>query len=174
MDARALTLADVEAAVRALYARLGAGEGAMPTFGHTVDGAHPHVEADERGLHLVTIERGQELDRFTTTDLDALLDRIGVGAAFGMACDWELHHRQPHRDVRRMIFARQVETLRRVSDAWADREAARHADILREHPFDDLAGERADLTRRLRESGLADDDAWAKACARYPLPDGDR
>jgi len=165
-----VTLAEVEAAVRALYARLGAGEGALPTFGYSVDGAHPHVEVDARGLHLVTVERGQETERFTTPDLDALLERIAVGAAFGMACTWELRHRVPRRDVRRLIFARQVEILRRVSDAWADGEAERHAAILRTHPFDDLAGERADLTRRLRNAGLDNEAAWAKACARYPLP----
>lgn len=170
---RLRTLAEIEAEMRRLGARIGAGDGALPTFGHSDDFARPHVEVDEAGYHWVVVERGQERERVTTRDLDALLERHFRGVTFGLATDHELRHRVPMTDGRRMIFARQIELLERLSPAWAEREAARHAAVLRAHPFDDRSDLRVRVTQRLRDAGVDADAAWARACALVPLPESE-
>ncbi len=164
------TLAAIAKEVRRFAAVVEAGPGLLPTYGHSQDFARPHVEVDALGYHLVVVERGQELSRHTTTDLDELLYRIFQGVTFSLACNYELAHRTERQDCRRMLFRRQVELLSQLSGAWGRRRASEHRAILRDHPFDDLAGERATLTAQLREAGESPQAAWRAACAQYPEP----
>jgi hypothetical protein len=85
----AKSLADLKQFVEKLAAKIEAPASLLPTYGHSLDGAHPHVEADHgeadhgeadnrktdhAGMwHYVTVERGRELERKTTVNLDDLL-----------------------------------------------------------------------------------------------------
>lgn len=166
-----LTIDEIAAAVALHAARIGLnGRDGFPVYGAPADDGCSYIEVNAAGYHLVAMERGQETSRLTTTDPGELYYQIFAGVTFGMGVCYELRHRQPEQDCRRMIFARQCALLEQISPAWAQRRALEQAAILERHPFDDLAGERATLTRRLRESGMAQDAAWRTACARYPLP----
>ena len=132
------TLADIKREVDRLAAIIGAsGSHTLPTYGRTEDFARPHIEVDSRGYHFVVVERGRELERFTTFDFDEILYRIFRGVTFSLAIDYELAHRIETQDCRRIAFQKQVELLAHLSRRWADREAAEHDRILRDHPFDD-------------------------------------
>ena len=156
------SIADIKVEVDKLAAIIGAsGYHALPTYGRTEDFARPHIEVDSRGYHLVVIERGQELERFTTHELDDLLYHIFQSVTFSLAMDYELAHRIETQDCRRIGFQKQVELLAQLSQRWADREAAEHKRILQEHPFDDQSAIRARLSSQV---------GWKKACEKYPLP----
>lgn len=88
-----LSLAGIESRVNELARRVGAPGDLLPTYGSTEDFARPHVEVDARGCHLVVVERGQELDRYTTDVRDELLYRIFSSVTFSMAAQHELKHR---------------------------------------------------------------------------------
>ena len=132
-----LSLPETEDAVNELARRIDAPGNVLPTYGRTEDFARPHVEVDARGYHYVVVERGQELERITTDDLDELLYRVFAGVTFSMASAHELRHRVDGQDSRRLLFATQVDLLSRLSPRWGRREAERHAMILRNHPFRD-------------------------------------
>ena len=135
------TLTEVKADVDRLAALIEAERSsALPTYGRTEDFARPHIEVDPRGYHLVVVERGQELSRITTGDLDELLYQVFRSVTFSLATRHELTHRVPARDPRRLMFQRQVELLARLSERWARREAEDHDRVLRRHPFDDAVG----------------------------------
>jgi len=138
-----LTLAEIKTEVDRLAGVIGASAGLLPTYGVSRDGAYPHIEVDARQYHYVVVERGAELERHSTAVLDELLERIFKDATFSLSMKYELAHRDPARDCRRMLFAHQVELLAQLSATWAAREQQRHQDILRTHPFDDQAGLRA-------------------------------
>jgi protein-S-isoprenylcysteine O-methyltransferase Ste14 len=134
------SLTEIKAEVDRLAATIGAtGNHVLPTYGHTEDFARPHVEVDSRGYHFVVVERGHELERFTTDELDDLLYRVFESVTFSLAFDYELVHRIGTQDCRRLGFQRQTELLSQLSKRWAERTAERHACILREHPFDDYS-----------------------------------
>ena len=164
-------LPEIENTVRILAARIGAPDHLLPTFGHSEDGARPHVEVDRAGLlHYAVVERGRDVERQIVAELDELLWHVFKHITFSMACEFELMHRVPLQDGRRLMFAKQVELLRVLSLDWADRQRRDHKKILARHPFDDAADERADLTADLRKAGRSDAEAWREACQRYPLP----
>jgi hypothetical protein len=108
----------------------------LPTFAQSRhDGSH-HIEVD-RQYHWVVCERGYELQRRSTSNLDELLFWVFSSVTFSMAMDFELDHRRDGEDCRRQIFQRQEELLSMLSETWADREARDHKARLEENPFRD-------------------------------------
>ena len=75
------------------------------------------------------------------TDLLAQLQSVYADAcrAFGLACAWELRHRVPGQDFRRLLFARELALLAEARSEWASRKAKEIAGILAAHPYDDKA-----------------------------------
>jgi hypothetical protein len=125
--------------VAELAAVIGAPANALPTFGHTDDGARPHIEAHGPLMDYVVVERGKELLRETYVDLDGLLERVFRSVASEMASAFEARNRRPNEDFRRQMFAQKLEYLGTLSPRWAERERVRLNEILRRHPFiDDL------------------------------------
>ncbi len=104
-------------------------------------GHEPHIEVDTQGYHYVVVERGEELTRITTMDLDELLYHVFEAITFGLACDYEVTHRISGQDFRRLLFKYQIELLSTLSTQWAQRELADHRQILRQNPFDDQLSE---------------------------------
>ena len=100
------TLPKIEAEINRLAAIVGASGYVLPTFGRTEDGARPHIEADAHGYHYVVVERGLELQRNTTRDLDELLYHVFKSVTFSLACNYECAHRIASQDCRRQLFAR--------------------------------------------------------------------
>jgi len=137
------TLGEIESEIRRLAVIVGAREDDLPTFDQQ-DGysGRPNIEPapwSPGGFAYVSIERGQENERSTFTTVDDLLFRVFDSVTFDVACRYELAHRVPDEDCRRMLFAKQVELLERLSPAWGQRGRERKEAILREHPFDDAA-----------------------------------
>ena len=96
----------------------------------------PYIEVDA-AYRFVVEERGIELERRSTCDLDELLYWILDTISFSAACDWELRYRREGEDARRQLFARQQALLAAMAPDWARRKAAEHARILLDHPYDD-------------------------------------
>ena len=156
------TLTEIKSEVDRKAALIGAaGHHSLPTYGHTEDGARPHIESDSRDYHFVVVERGQEQSRLTTDDLDKLLYRIFQSVTSNLSFAYELAHRVETQDCLRLAFQRQVELLSQLSPTWGKREAAEHQRILRQHPFDDQSAVRARLSAQV---------GWKRACEQYPLP----
>jgi G3E family GTPase len=147
------SLADLEKIVDELAAKIEAPASLLPTYGHSLDGAHPHIEVthgeaahedaddsetDHAGMwHYVTVERGQELERKTTRDLDELLYWIFASVTFSMAVKYKGKHRVSGQDFRRIMFQKQEELLGQLNESWKRREEEEHRFILAKHPFDD-------------------------------------
>lgn len=164
-----LALSEVKKELEKRATILGVSESGLPTYGYTEHSARPHIEVDEKGYHYVVVERGVELHRFTTLEIDELCFKVFLDITFGMATNYEFKHRIENQDCRRIIFRHQVELLALLSPEWAQRETETHQRILAQHPFDDLAGLRAAICRELREQGFSQEAAEAEAYRQYPL-----
>jgi hypothetical protein len=164
------TLHEIKSEVNRLAAQIGAPTDVLPTYGYSIDGAHPHIGVDARDYHYVIMERGEELSRVTTAELDDLLYCIFNDVTFDLAGKYELKHRVENQDSRRLIFKHQVELLSRLSPKWGELKAQEHERILEQHPYDDQANLRADAAATLREQGFSAEAAWKMACEKYPLP----
>ena len=96
----------------------------------------PHVEVRDT-YHFVIRERGIELSRRRTSDLEELFYWIMEWLASSMSWDYELRHRRKGEDPRRQGFAKQCELLAALSPEWAERKRAEQAEILDRHPYHD-------------------------------------
>ncbi|WP_459647501.1 Imm63 family immunity protein [Kitasatospora sp. Ki12] len=119
-----ITMKRLQAAVRSMAAKLdGVTTGDLAAFSHQ-DGAHPYLFVQDGVIHWVVEERGQVLQHRSTGDLDEALHWVALNATRSMATRWELgqRHRFPEgRDSRIGWLAKQVDLLRRLDPAWAER-----------------------------------------------------
>ena len=86
-----------------------------------------------------TLSEGRRDLIIETNDLDTLLYYIFRDIAFDIASKYERPRRDPRKDFRRMLFAKQIELLSILSSDWAERERQHHADILVDNPFIDVS-----------------------------------
>ena len=127
---------DVQAHMEETASRIGAPSSHLPAIGASRQDGSLHIEITDQ-FHLVARERGQELQRRSTTDVDELLYWVFASATSAMASDWERRHGRPGDDSRRHWFSRQVELLASLSPHWAERKTAEHRRILNRYPLAD-------------------------------------
>ena len=99
----------------------------------------PYIEISD-AYHFVVEERGLELERRKTRDLDELLYWVFDGVTFTVASSFELRNRRPNEDSRRQLFAKQEELLNLASEAWGRRKEVEHKGVLANYPFNDTLG----------------------------------
>lgn len=97
----------------------------------------PFVEIDEKGYHLKSYERGKLVQDDITSDVNELLYWIFRDITFNEACNYELKHREKYKDIRRLMFSKQLELLEYISDDFACRCKAHIHEILLCTSFDD-------------------------------------
>jgi len=132
--AETVDLVTVRAQAKNLADRLGIRN--LIVYGTPRGDGSPHVEVSD-AYYFVVQERGIELERRRTSDLDELLYWIFDTVTFAASSAFELRHRVPGQDVRRALFAQHEELLSRLSPAWRNRKVAEHRAILAKHPFQD-------------------------------------
>ncbi len=133
------SLPDLEAEIRAMALVIAAPASALPTFGKTEDGARPHIEVRPDAYHYVVVERGCELERKRTPDLQELLYWVFADVTHQMAFQYELHHRVEGQDCRRIAFAKQSELMGKLSPSFALRTDRQIERILARAPYVDTA-----------------------------------
>jgi hypothetical protein len=101
----------------------------LPTYGHS-PGAALYIEEHDGALSYVAVERGEEVERRTTNDLDELLYWVFEGVTSRMANGWELEHRVEGADSRKLRFIKQFELLGRLNSSWVDRRRSVLRDVL--------------------------------------------
>jgi Immunity protein 63 len=119
---------------------LGARSDLVPTFGSSDQAGRPHIEVDERRYHFVVCERGTELERRTSSSDEEVVFWACESIASALATEYELRHRVPGQDFRRLYFARRVQLMRAVNPAWEQRERGQIERILQKHPYRDDLG----------------------------------
>jgi len=137
LEAYITTMPQMEAAIRRLAAKIDAPDRLLPTFDHVVGDATPFIEQRGDGFHFVVSERGTEYERVVSSDATEILRLVFLGITFDMAVDYEVGHRMPGADPRRLIFARQRELLEQFDSAWARRRQQETEGILRQNPCRD-------------------------------------
>jgi hypothetical protein len=130
------TLHDIELTVDRLATRINAPKEYLPTYGHTIDGAHPHIEVSEEGkLFFVIVERGQEDSREQAIDKDDLLYKIFRHVTNCMVFYEFEHIRKAAGDYRLAGFKMQEEIIGLLSLKWRERLQKEHENILAHYPI---------------------------------------
>ncbi|MFF4529674.1 Imm63 family immunity protein [Streptomyces sp. NPDC001407] len=119
-----ISLEGVYAAVHSMLSGIEELDGADVVGNGPPDAGYPRAEVRDGVVHWVVRERGKEVERRTTGDLDEFLYWAALHTTRDAASRWELDHRDllPGCDDTRVGWlARQVRLLRLVRPEWADR-----------------------------------------------------
>lgn len=163
------SLDDIKKIADELALKIKAPTNLLPSYGQQTWDAHPYIEVDNLGfMYYIISERGQEYERKMTDKIDDLLYWIFANVTFSMASDYELKNRIEDKDCRRIMFDKQEELLGQLNHNWRQKENAEHQSILKNHPFDDLAGLRATYFGQLRQQGLSATEISKLAYEKYP------
>ncbi len=130
----------------------------------------PYVEIINEEYHYVSAERGMEISRKTTHDVDELLYWIFKRVASAMASTYEFQNRVDGCDSRRKKFAKQIEIMERLHPKWGRLMQGEIEEILKNSPYDDFSDDRVKLCKKLMDKGLSGEQAYEKACEKFPLP----
>jgi hypothetical protein len=165
-----LTLSEVKELIDQLAEKIDAPQNSLPTYGYSEQSGRWEVIVDAEGYQLVAFERGKELERYITSDIDELLYKIFDGVTFWLACKYELAHRIQEQDSRRILFQHQFELMSAFSLNWGAQLQHEHDEILKKHPFDDFVNLRSSLRTKLRGDGYSEDIVVRMAEEQYPPP----
>jgi len=118
--------AHIEAEVKRIASVLGAPSQLLPAVGHLNGGEGAHIEVDSYGYHYVVMERGVELDRHFTIDLDDLLFYTFDNVASELA-NQVLHSSSVGADDRSadIHHLTKLQMLGWLSSAWRERARRR-------------------------------------------------
>jgi hypothetical protein len=135
-----VTLQDIRRELEARVARLRAvGEvrdAWVPRSESRDDGGYVYA-VEDGGYVFAARERGQEHGRRETDSLDELLFWCLDSVVMAMASEWEVAHRRAGEDARRQLFARRLELMAALDEAWAPRLRAQLERVLERNPYDD-------------------------------------
>ena len=99
--------------------------------------AQPYIEAKFPFYYLITSENGKEMKRQQFKDADTLLYIVFEKITFDMALQYELIHRIPFQDSRRLLFSHQLKLMEKLSPEWKNVLQNRITEIIKRNPYQD-------------------------------------
>lgn len=97
----------------------------------------PYIQINNNEYLYIVEERGMELERRRTANIDVLLYWIMSDVIFFLATQYELENRIENFDNRRLIFKKEVELFKVLKKDWANITEVRINKILEESPYND-------------------------------------
>lgn len=116
--------------IEKLAKRINAPEEFLPTYNVSEDFARPHLEIHGEELHWVIIERGQELQRRKTFNLEELLFWVFDGITFEMATELEISNRRKEEDSRVQLFEIQETLMGEINPRYSKILHNKHQKLL--------------------------------------------
>jgi hypothetical protein len=140
---------ELSARYRVLHARTREAVVDHPLYFSRQDDGMAHLEFHGDGsVSSIVTEHGATIASSRFEDEEDLLYHLVRGAIWMMACEYEKSHRVEGQDLRRVLFARDLELMNRVSPEWGERRRAEIDDLLRRYPFCDRPEPPADAVNR--------------------------
>ena len=99
--------------------------------------AQPYIEYKFPFYYLITSENGRELERRKFHDVDMLLYNVFEKITFEMALEYEVAHRIPKQDSRRLLFSYQLKLMNKLSLKWRNQLQKKIVEIVKRNPYQD-------------------------------------
>ena len=111
-------ISEIRKIVSDMGARIGAPSKLLNISSTAVGDCSNHIEIIDDEYCYVITERGKDIQREKTKDLDELLYWIFDNVVMSMAMDIEKKQRQPNNDPRRILFSNKLKLLGKLSAKW--------------------------------------------------------
>ncbi len=132
-----MNISDLQKQVETRIAKIGFPAYSIVLHTSPVGDGTPYISFENGQYNYICSERGFEFSRKVTASSDELLYWIIYDFVHAIAVDYELAHRIPGKDSRRLYFPKIVELMGKIDKSWGVK-AQRHLDeILMNSPFED-------------------------------------
>jgi hypothetical protein len=131
------TIRSIQNRINELASKIHAPHSLTTIFSSSPQDGRPHVELQGGEYRLVFEERGNVFSVKKTRELDTLLYWIFCSITSKMSQEFELHHRNLTQDPRRIIFAKQLELMKKISQDWHCLLKGEIDELLSENPYHD-------------------------------------
>jgi hypothetical protein len=109
----------------------------LKIFNCSLQDGTPHIEITDEAYNYVVEERGFELSRLKTSDVNELLFWILDNASSRYAFDYELENRVPNQDSRRIAFNLKIQIMKKINPEWGIRTVEYINETLKKSPYMD-------------------------------------
>ena len=95
----------------------------------------PHLEISDDYYHYVVCERGSELTRKSSRDVDDFIYRFFETTTSMIASEYQQQNTVIGEDQRIICFRKQIELMTKLSDEWGKRKEVDISEILQNAPY---------------------------------------
>jgi hypothetical protein len=132
-----LSLTEIKQKIEQLASYINAPIDQMLTYGISKDDGTPYIEIDDANYYYLAFDHDTRSINRKTQDLNELLFWVFADISFNMACLYELAHRDPKINYRKVIFSYQLELLDKLDPLWKERREREIDEILKFNPYDE-------------------------------------
>lgn len=131
------TIDNIQKEVNTMLLNLDLPEYSLPLCTVPIGDGTPYISFENNKYNYIYSERGYEFSRKITESIDELLYWIMYDFIHKLAVKYELMHRIPKRDSRRIYFPKIVELMDKINIEWGLKVKKELDDILKNSPYDD-------------------------------------
>jgi len=124
-------------AVNQYGARIGIPVGKLKIYDSPQADGAPYIKINENIFFYIVEEKGCVFEKKETSDFNILLYWLMSNFVFSVASDYELNHRIPRQDSRRVIFSRELNLMQELEESWYFKRKSEIENILKNAPYCD-------------------------------------
>src|SRR5688572_24688399 len=132
-----MMLQDIKKQVNQLAKQIDAPLNFLPIFGTLKRDGTPHIEIGTEAYYYIAYDRNITSTNRQTLDIQELLYWIFQDITSQMGYSYELRHRNPKVESRRLAFRHQLELLEKLNLQWKEKREREIEEILHKHPYRD-------------------------------------
>ncbi|MBS0850889.1 MULTISPECIES: Imm63 family immunity protein [Leclercia] len=132
-----MNISELQKQVETRIAKIGFPAHAIVLHTSPVGDGTPYISFENGQYNYIFSERGFEFSRQVTASSDELLYWIIYDFVHAIAVDYELAHRIPGKDSRRIYFPKIVELMGKIDESWGVKAQSHLDEILMNSPFED-------------------------------------
>lgn len=130
------TLGEIKASIETLAAQIDIPAELLPSFGKFV-GQYSYVYMEGDKYHWVVRGNSPSVSDIETPDPDEVIYQVLASLTEQMGWMYEVVHRDPKLDHRRVVHRHQLELLGKLSLAWEQRRAEEIEEMIKWYPYKD-------------------------------------
>lgn len=132
-----LNIDDIQKEVNSLVLKIGLPEHSLNLCTVPIGDGTPYISFENNKYNYIYSERGCEFSRKTTDSIDELLYWVMYDLVHKIAVKYELAHRVPKKDGRRIYFPKIIELMSKLDANWGVKARKHLDDTLAVNPYDD-------------------------------------
>lgn len=116
-----LSSAELRQILETNFAKISSDLHLLPEINNSNSNCEPFIEIWQNAYYYICLERGKDVFRKQTTDLNELIFMVMENLTFKMALDWAKLQPKSNSDLRIPAFAKQVELMKTINLDYGDR-----------------------------------------------------